>query len=329
MIKTATILVILILCVPSVTRARDSVKPLRPVHTYSIVARDAATGELGAAVQSHWFSVGSLVTWAQAGVGAVATQSFVLVDYGPNGLELMAGGLAAPQVLEQLVAADEGREVRQVAMIDAHGQVAAHTGDSCIPAAGQHVGENYSVQANLMFSDQVWPRMKVAYESAEGDLADRMMAAMEAAQAAGGDIRGRQSAAILIVSGEKQEQAWQGVLMELRVEDHPQPLAELRRLIRVHRAYEHMNAGDLAVEHGDDELALKEYGAAMELFPANLEMKFWTAVSLANMGRLKEAYPLFKEIFAQDENWRVLLPRLVVSGLIKQQDVDRILKKVK
>ena len=320
---------ILILTLGTITSGGIGENRLRPVSTYSIVARDPATGQLGVAVQSHWFSVGSLVTWAQAGVGAVATQSFVLVDYGPNGLELMAGGLAAPQVLEQLVAADEGREVRQVAMIDAHGQVAAHTGDSCIPAAGQHVGENYSVQANLMFSDQVWPRMKVAYESAEGDLADRMMAAMEAAQAAGGDIRGRQSAAILIVSGEKQEQAWQGVLMELRVEDHPQPLAELRRLIRVHRAYQYMNAGDLAVEHGDDELALKEYGAAMELFPGNLEMKFWTAVSLANMGRLKEAYPLFKEIFAQDENWRVLLPRLVVSGLIKQQDVDRILKKVK
>ena len=320
---------ILLLMLGTITSGGTGGSTLRPVSTYSIVARDPATGQLGVAVQSHWFSVGSLVTWAQAGVGAVATQSFVLVDYGPNGLQLMAGGLAAPQVLEQLVAADGGRDVRQVAMIDAHGQVAAHTGDSCIPAAGQHVGENYSVQANLMLSDQVWPRMKAAYESAEGDLADRMMAALEAAQAAGGDIRGRQSAAILIVSGEKQEQPWQGVLMELRVEDHPQPLAELRRLIRVHRAYDHMNAGDLAVEHGDDELALKEYGAAMELFPANLEMKFWTAVSLANMGRLKESYPLFKEIFAQDENWRVLLPRLVVSGLIKQKDVDRILKKVK
>ncbi len=301
----------------------------RPVSTYSIVARDPGSGQLGVAVQSHWFSVGSLVTWAQAGVGAVATQSFVLVDYGPGGLELMAEGMAAPAALEQLVAADEGRDVRQVAMIDAHGQVAAHTGESCIPAAGQQVGENYSVQANLMLSDQVWPRMAEAYGQATGDLADRMLAALEAAEAAGGDIRGRQSAAILIVSGEKQEQPWQGVLMELRVEDHPQPLAELRRLIRVHRAYEFMNAGDLAVEHGDDEQALQDYGAAMDLFPANREMKFWTAVSLANMGRLKDSYPLFKEIFAQDENWRTLLPRLVESGLIKKKDAEKILKKLK
>ena len=317
-----------VLTLPYSTIARADGSRSRPVSTYSIVARDPGTGQLGVAVQSHWFSVGSLVTWARAGVGAVATQSFVLVDYGPGGLELMAGGMAAPQALEQLVAADQGRDVRQVAMIDAHGQVAAHTGESCIPAAGQQEGENYSVQANLMLSDQVWPRMAEAYESASGDLADRMLAALEAAQAAGGDIRGRQSAAIVIVSGEKQEQPWQGVLMELRVEDHPQPLAELRRLIRVHRAYEYMNAGDLAVEHGDDQLALKEYGAAMDLFPANLEMKFWTAVSLANMGRLKESYPLFQEIFAKDENWRTLLPRLVVSGLIKQEDVEKILDKI-
>ncbi len=320
---------IILLTLGTIVSGGTAGSTLRPVSTYSIVARDPGTGQLGVAVQSHWFSVGSLVTWAQAGVGAVATQSFVLVDYGPHGLELMAGGMAAPQALEQLVSADEGRNVRQVAMIDARGQVAAHTGESCIPAAGQQVGENYSVQANLMLSEQVCPRMAEAYEQATGDLADRMLAALEAAQAAGGDIRGRQSAAILVVSGEKQEQPWQGVLMELRVEDHPQPLAELRRLVRVHRAYEYMNAGDLAVEHGDDQLALKEYGAAMDLFPANLEMKFWTAVSLANMGRQEDSYPLFKEIFAQDDNWRTLLPRLVGSGLIEEQAVQKILKKVK
>ncbi|MCH7858430.1 MAG: DUF1028 domain-containing protein [Candidatus Marinimicrobia bacterium] len=302
---------------------------LRPVATYSIVARDPITGQLGVAVQSHWFSVGSVVTWARAGVGAVATQSFVLVDYGPKGLALMDAGTPASEALAQLIAGDDGQAVRQVAMVDVNGQVATHTGERCIPAAGHYVGDNFSVQANLMLSDEVWPRMAAAYENSNGDLADRMLAALEAAQAVGGDIRGQQSAAILIVSGEKQDQPWKGVLMELRVEDHPAPVAELRRLIKVHRAYEHMNAGDLAVEHGDNEGALKEYGAAEALFPDNLEMKFWHAVALVNMGRVKGSYPLFRTIFAQDENWRTLLPRLVDSELMEQKDVDTILRKVR
>lgn len=318
-----------VLLVVSVSASENEPSGARPVATYSIVARDTDTGQLGVAVQSHWFSVGSLVTWARAGVGAVATQSFVLVDYGPDGLALMEQGMSATAAVAQLVAADEGRDVRQVAMIDAAGRVAAHTGERCIQAAGHHVGDNFSVQANLMLSADVWPRMKAAYENTPGDLADRMLAALEAAEGVGGDIRGRQSAAILIVSGDKQAQPWQGVQMELRVEDHPEPLVELRRLIRVHRAYEHMNAGDLAVEHGDDEMALKEYSAAEEMFPDNLEMKYWHAVALANMGRLKESYPLFKTIFQQDENWRTLLPRLVDSGLIEQKAVDKILKAVK
>jgi uncharacterized Ntn-hydrolase superfamily protein len=301
----------------------------RPVSTYSIVARDTITGQLGVAVQSHWFSVGSLVTWARAGVGAVATQSFVLVDYGPEGLELLQAGLSASEALNQLVAADDGRDVRQVAMIDAQGNVAAHTGNRCIQAAGHYIGDNFSVQANLMLSDEVWPRMAAAYENTAGDLVDRMLAAMEAAEAVGGDIRGRQSAAMLIVSGEKQLLPWQGVVMELRIEDHPDPLVELRRLIKVHRAYELMNAGDLAVEHGDNEAALRQYAAAEQLFPDNLEMKYWHAVALVNMGQLRESYPLFRTIFSQDENWRILLPRLVPSGLIDQKSVDQILKKVK
>ncbi|UCH62218.1 MAG: DUF1028 domain-containing protein [Fidelibacterota bacterium] len=301
---------------------------LRPVATYSIVARDPATGQLGVAVQSHWFSVGSLVTWARAGVGVVATQSFVLVDYGPDGLALMEAGVAAPEALGRLVEGDEGREVRQVAMLDAAGNVAAYTGERCIKAAGHHVGDGFSVQANLMLSDKVWPRMKTAFENTTGDLAERMMAALEAAESVGGDIRGRQSAAMLIVSGEKQEQRWKGVLMELRVEDHPDPLSELRRLVNVHRAYEYMNAGDLAVEHGDNEGALRQYGAAEELFPDNLEMKFWHAVALANMDRLEESYPLFRTIFRRDNNWRILLPRLVLSGLIEEKAVDTILLKV-
>src|SRR5437867_3332681 len=172
--------------------------PPRPVHTFSIVARDPVTGDLGVAVQSHWFSVGPTVPWAEPGVGAVATQSFVRIDYGPEGLALMKRGVSAPDALKQLVAGDKGRDVRQVAMIDASGRVAAHTGDRCIQAAGHHVGANYSVQANLMVDAGVWPAMAKAFEGSHGDLPERMLAALDAAQQAGGDIRGRQSAAILI-----------------------------------------------------------------------------------------------------------------------------------
>ena len=303
------------------------VKNRRPVHTYSIVARDPETGQLGVAVQSHWFSVGPLVPWAEAGVGAVATQSLVDPSYGPLGLALMRAGRTAPQALAALKVADPHPEIRQVAMIDAQGNVAAHTGEKCIPAAGHAVGENFSVQANLMLNDEVWPAMKQAYESTQGDLADKMLAALEAAQSVGGDIRGKQSAAILIVRGESTGRPWEDRLMDLRVEDHPNPVQELKRLVRLHRAYEHMNQGDLAMERNDVEGALREYGAAEAMFPENLEMKFWHAVSLVNAGMVDDALPLFKEIFAKDTNWATLVPRLVqVDLLVKDQAViDKIL----
>src|SRR5258707_2605959 len=186
----------------------DPGRPLRPVHTFSIVARDPNTGELVVAVQSHWFSVGSVVPWAEAGVGAIATQSFVDSSYGPLGLSLMRAGRSAPEALKGLLAADDGRDVRQVAMIDAQGRVDAWTGKNDIQAAGHHVGKDYSVQANLMLNDRIWPAMAAAFETTRGDLAERMLAALDAAQAAGGDIRGRQSAAIIIVSGKPTGQAW-------------------------------------------------------------------------------------------------------------------------
>jgi uncharacterized Ntn-hydrolase superfamily protein len=205
-------------------------------------------------------------------------------------------------------------------MIDVKGNVAAHTGSKCIQGAGHIVGNNYSVQANLMLNDKVWPAMSKAFETARGDLADRMMAALDAAQAAGGDIRGKQSAAILIVKPTSTGRPWADRVMELRVEDHEEPLKELRRLIRVHRAYEHMNAGDLAVEHGDVDAALREYGAAEAMFPENLEMKFWHAVALVNVGRVKESLPLFKTIFAGDRNWATLVPRLPASGVLNADE---------
>jgi len=290
--------------------------PHRPVHTYSIVARDAKTGELGVAVQSHWFSVGTSVAWAEAGIGAVATQSFIDPSYGPLGLALMRAGRSAPDALTGLLAADEGRDVRQVAMIDATGRVAAHTGARCIPAAGDHVGEGYSVQANLMEKDTVWPAMAKAYEASRGDLAERLLAALEGAESQGGDIRGRQSAAILVVKGVSSGRPWQDRLFDLRVEDHPSPVVELRRLVTLQRAYNLMNAGDLAVEKKDDAGALKAYSSAEALVPDNAEMAYWHAVALVNMGRVDEALPVFAKAFRLHPKWRDLTPRLPKAGLL-------------
>jgi uncharacterized Ntn-hydrolase superfamily protein len=288
----------------------------RPVATYSIVARDPATGEMGVAVQSHWFSVGSIVSWAEAGVGVVATQSFVDPSYGPKGLAMMRLGIAAPQVLKELVAADAGREVRQVAMIDAQGRVAAHTGPKCIAAAGHSVGKNYAVQANLMERDTVWPAMARAFESATGDLTDKLLAALEAAEREGGDIRGKQSAAIVVVKAAASGKPWADRVIDLRIEDHPKPLVELRRLVTLNRAYNHMNAGDLCAEKKDWDCATREYGAAEKTVPAMVEFVFWHAVTLAANGRVDESLPLFKKVFAKEPKWAVLVDRLPAAELL-------------
>jgi uncharacterized Ntn-hydrolase superfamily protein len=296
-------------------------------HTFSIVARDPSTGEMGVAVQSHWFSVGSVVSWAEAGVGAIATQSLVNVSFGPKGLELLKSGMTAKQVLDNLIASDTGRDYRQLAIVDAKGNVAAYTGEKCIPDAGHITGDNFSVQANLMANDKIWPAMDKAFRESEGPLAERMIEALSAAQEAGGDIRGRQSAAILVVRGKSTGKVWEDRLIDLRVEDDPDPIVELQRLLKVHRAYEHMNNGDLAIEKNDMELAMKEYSTAEEMFPENLEMKYWHAVTLASIGKVDESLPLFKEIFLKDNNWRTLTPRLVPIGLltVSEEDLNKIL----
>jgi len=298
----------------------------RPVHTYSIVARDPESGQLGVAVQSHWFSVGTLVPWAQAGVGAIATQSFVEVRYGTSGLDLMASGLSAQRTLDALLAADANPDVRQVAMIDSGGQVAVHTGENCIPYAGHLLGENFSVQSNLMIRQGVPQAMAEAFQQATGSLAERMLTALEAAQSVGGDLRGKQSAAILVVSGKASGRPWEDRLVDLHVEDSAQPLQELRRLLTLNTAYGHMNQGDHALESGDIDGALEEYGLAEALQPDNLEMKFWHAVSLVNAGRTDAAAPIFAGIFRDDERWRVLVPRLVQAGLLNADEevLDRI-----
>lgn len=296
-------------------------------HTYSIVARDPETGEMGVAVQSHWFSVGSIVSWAEAGVGAIATQSFVNVSFGPSGLELLKEGKTAQEVSKILIDADEGRDVRQLAIIDAKGNVAAYTGKKCIPDAGHIIGANFSVQANMMLNDKIWSAMEQAFQSSKGKhLAERMITALEAAQQSGGDIRGKQSAAILVVKGEATGKVWEDRLIDLRVEDHPEPIQEIKRLLKVFRAYEYMNAGDLAIEKNDIEGALTAYGSAEEMFPDNLEMKYWHAISLANVGMIDQALPIFKSIFEVDRNWWILTKRLPQVDLLKVDEMN--LKKI-
>jgi uncharacterized Ntn-hydrolase superfamily protein len=290
----------------------------RPVHTYSIVARDATTGEMGVAVQSHWFSVGSVVTWAAAGVGAVATQAFVDPGYGPRALALLRSGLDAQDVLQGLLVADAQRDVRQVAIVDARGGVVAHTGAHAIAAAGHLVGGQYAVQANLMTSDRVWPAMAEAFERTRGDLAERMLAALAAAQEAGGDIRGRQSAALLVVRGESTGRPWVGAdrLFDLRIEDSPDPIGELTRLVRLQRAYNHANRGDELFAEREVEAALSEYAAAGELAPEIEELPFWQAVTLVSIGREADAMPIFRAVFARNPVWADLVPRLPAAGLL-------------
>ena len=296
-------------------------RPAGPLaHTYSIVARDPATGNLGVAVQSHWFQVGAVVPWAEAGVGAVATQSFTEPSYGPRGLALMRGGWTAADALAKLVEGDEGRAVRQVAFVDAAGGVGAWTGDRCIEAAGHHTGDGYSVQANLMARPTVWPAMARAYEAALADpgvdFPAALLAALRAAEGEGGDIRGRQSTALLVVRAHTTGDPWRDRLVDLRVDDHPAPLEELGRLLGLHRAYEEMNAGDEAMAGEDFTAALAHYSRATELAPEVVELPFWQAVTLFVEGREAEALEIFRRVFAAEPRWAELVPRLPRSGLL-------------
>ncbi len=295
-------------------------------HTYSIVARDANTGEMAVGVQSHWFSVGTAVPWAEAGVGAVATQSFVDKSYGTKGLQLLKNGMTAQQALDSLLKADEGREVRQVSIVDHLGNVATHTGKNCIQYASHIKGVNFSIQSNMMLGKTVNESMRNAFIQSEGKpLAERVVLALEAAEKAGGDIRGKQSAALLVVPGTSKGQPWNERTVDLRVEDHATPLKELRRLYMVHMAYEHMNKGDVAVEKNDMNLAMKEYNAAMKMFPSNLEMQYWTAITLANNKQVNKAIPMLKKIYATDSNWRALTKRLKPAGLLNVSEKEMAL----
>ncbi len=310
-------LIVVLLITNSLTIKSQTYKSNEPfAHTFSIVARDTATGEMGVGVQSHWFSVGTLVSWGKSGVGVVATQSFINPAFGPDGLKLMENGLSAETALNQLIEADNGRDFRQLALLDNQGSVSSFTGAKCVQSAHHIVGNNFAVQANMMLNDNIVPAMELAFiQNADLPLAERIVQVLLAAQKAGGDIRGKQSAALLVVGSEKVAE-WQDKKVDLRVDDHSDPLIELSRLLFVHRAYEHMNQGDLAVEHNNMPLALKEYAAAEEMQPENIEMKYWKAVTMANNGMVEEALPIFKIVFQKDDNWREMTKRLPASNLL-------------
>ncbi len=278
-------------------------------HTYSIVARDAGTGQLGVAVQSHYFSV-FLVAWAEAGVGAVATQAFGDPAYGQLGLDLMRARKSAPDALAGLLAADPMKEVRQVAMVDALGRVAAHTGSTTIPEAGHIVGDGFSVQANMMLKNSVWPAMAEAYRGAKGELVDRFVAALDAAEAEGGDIRGRQSAAIRIVEPKSTGRPWIDTIFDLRVDDAAEPLVEIRRLVAVRRAYIHMRLGNEAAQRSDLEAAEREFTDAERLIGDNPEMRYWHAIALLQLGKIDEGLAILREVGRRDRNWIELTLRL-------------------
>ncbi|WP_460978619.1 DUF1028 domain-containing protein [Spirosoma knui] len=309
---------LLLLVVPLLATAQRTHNGEPFAHTFSIVARDEKTGDLAVGVQSHWFSVGTTVSWGEAGVGVVATQSFINKSFGLRGLALLKKGRTAQQALDELLRLDEGRDVRQVAIVDAKGNVAVHTGKKCVDFASHRKGRNYSVQANMMLTDNVPGAMATAFEKNTNlPLPERVLSALHAAQAAGGDIRGRQSAVILVVKGKATGSPWDdNHLVDLRVDDADQPLRELDRLLRTHRAYEHMNRGDLAVEKNDMTKAMQEYGAAMKQFPQNLEMQYWTAIALANSKQVPKAASMLNRIYAKDANWRELTRRLPKVGLL-------------
>lgn len=295
------------------------------IHTYSIIAADLEAGLLGGAVQSHYFGVGSSVIWAEPGVGIVATQALVNVEYGPRGLSLLRQGKQPAAVVAELTENDDGSAHRQLAVLDGSARVAAHTGSRCIREAGHRTGSGVSVQANMMLKNTVWDAMYETFTASSAKtspLSDRLYASLEAAEQEGGDIRGRQAAGMVIVRGGKDAEPAKGRLMDIRVEDHPEPLKELKRLMTIHDAYRHADMGDNALESGEIDKAMKAYKEAELLLPNNLELRFWHAIALANRGEHEKASGMLREIFTADSNWKELTRRLPETGLIRFELAD-------
>jgi uncharacterized Ntn-hydrolase superfamily protein len=296
--------------------------------TYSIVARDPVSGRFGVAVQSHYLSVGPVVPWLEAGVGAVATQASVNVSFGPIALEMLRAGWEAERIVTALIAGDPGAAQRQLGVVDSEGRAAAHTGEECILACGHITGEGYTTQGNLLRSDAVWQALAPAFEAARDEglpFWEQLMRALEAAESAGGDVRGSQSAAIQIVEGEARGGAWRGRVMDLRVEDHPQPVAELRRILTIDRAYALLDEEGDAAKAGRSKA--ERYAEARALAPDAMELVFWTALEHAKAGRMDEAKREMAVAFSAPDgaNWRATLEHLRDGGREDRALVDELL----
>src|SRR6266550_1912357 len=294
--------------------------------TYSIVARDPLTGRYGVAVQSHAYTVGPIVPWLEAGVGAIATQAFVNIGFGPIGLEMLRNGWSAEKVIAALVAGDETPEQRQIGVVDTQGRAAAFTGKECVPAAGHVVGEGFTVQGNLLERDEVWQSMAPAYEAALAEklpFSERLLRTLEAAEAQGGDVRGRQSAAIVIVDGELRPTRWRALNMDLRVEDHDQPVPELRRLVNLWEAQALLDEEGDAAKAGVSEA--ERYAQARRRAPEFWELAFWAAVELAKRGDLETARREMSAAVAADSRWKTTLEHMAQSGSIAPEPAKQLL----
>lgn len=296
------------------------------VHTYSIVARDAQSGAIGVAVQSHWFQVGTLVPWAESGVGAIATQALTNASYGPRGLALLRKGKSPQEVVRALTGGDSKRENRQLIVVDAKGRVAGHTGKYCIRAAGHQLGEGFAVAANLMRSKKVWPAMAQAYRRGKRlPLAERLLAALRAAQKAGGDVRGQQSAALLVMAPRPTAAPWKDRLIDLRVADHRRPVQELSRLLRLKRGYQAFIAAEGAMAKKRLSEAQRAYAKARKLAPRVAEIAFWQALSLFRADEKQQALKLFRRVFRRHPTFRATLRRLPSGRLLTEEEVKEIL----
>ena len=288
--------------------------------TYSIVARCPETGQLGVAVQSHFVGTGAVVPWLEAGVGAVATQAMAEVAHGPDGLARLRAGRSPEEALTDILGPDDGAETRQVAIVDAQGRAAVHTGAACIAAAGHVVGDGFTVEANMMNDEGVPEAMAEAFAASTGPLALRLVDALDAAQAAGGDIRGQQSAAVVVVTAAPSERPGHDRVVDVRVEDHPAPLVEIRRLVELAQAYRQMEDAEEAMTRGDLDAALAIYAESAAQQPAHHEFPFWHAVLLAGLGRAEEARAVAAPVFARPDGdrWRELVRRLPAADLLEE-----------
>lgn len=285
--------------------------------TFSIVAFDPLTKDLGVAVQSRYFSVGSVVPWAEADVGAVATQSFCNVSYGPNGLQLLKKGLSVDQVTDRLTKGDSGKDYRQLGIIDSKGEASAFTGKRCLKWAGSKVGKGYAAQGNILAGEEVIQNISNKFQYTKGDLAERLVAALEGGEAAGGDVRGRQSAALLVVRRNFGRAGYGDRYIDLRVEDHPDPIAELRRLLNLHRVYSLIDYSEDSLTKGDMKSALRYLKKAISMSQENDDAYIDLGIVNLKLGKKKEAIIAFKQALRLNPNIKMLIKQLPDVGLME------------